>query len=97
MNTTYINNQKYYLAIFDSKNHAIRLYYSLQKKGIKKYNLVSAPCQLKQGCNYSIKFENLNDYKTIQNLLPNNNIGVELYKVIRKNGKKEITKIDAPI
>lgn len=93
MNKTYINNQKYYLAILNSKNHAIKIFYTLQKKGIGHFNLVSAPCQLKKGCNYSLKFDNIDHFNILADLLEDKS-NVELYQVVRSNGTKHLNKID---
>ena len=53
--------RKYYLAVFESRNHAIQLHQHLQRNKLLQFELVSTPCKIKAGCSYSIKFSNLND------------------------------------
>lgn len=50
----------YYLAIFKTKNKAVFLYSILENIGYKNFALVSAPCNIRVGCNYAIRFKNKN-------------------------------------
>lgn len=56
---------KYYVAVFDSKNHAIYLNQFLKKKKIEGFELISTPCSIKAGCSYSIKFNDLEQHKIL--------------------------------
>lgn len=51
-------NENFYLCIFQTKNKAMQLYYALEEKGFEVFRLVSAPCGLRSGCNYAIRFKN---------------------------------------
>lgn len=89
------DNSSYYIAVFNSKNHAIQLYYILEKKGYRKFQLISTPCQVKGGCSYSIKFNNLSDLKYLEKeALKFNKFMVQVYLVKRIEGKKVIKKLD---
>ena len=98
MHRKFFNNKKYYIAIFNSKNNTVRLFYILEKKGYNLFQLISAPCQLKAGCNYCIKFNDLEGYKILKKEATKyNSLINELYLVERKEGKKIITKIESSI
>ncbi len=84
----------YYLAIFKSKNHAVHLNSILQKKGYRKFQLISTPCKIEHGCSYSLKCEKLNDLqylktesKSLKDLISG------IYHVQRVNGKKQYKEI----
>lgn len=85
---------KYYLAVFDSKNHAIYLHQYLRKNKITGYELVSTPCKITAGCSYSIKF---NDFQ--QHILLREEakaIGKTIagfYEVNRSYGRRIINKL----
>jgi len=84
----------YYLAVFDSKNHAIYLSQYLKRKNLDGFELVSTPCKIKSGCSYSIKFT---DYELHKVLLEeakaiNKTIG-GFYEVNRSYGRRIIKKL----
>ncbi|AOY76973.1 DUF3343 domain-containing protein [Clostridium formicaceticum] len=56
---------KYYIAVFDSRNHAMQLHQHLKKMNLNQFQLISTPCKIKAGCSYSIKFLNLEDAKVL--------------------------------
>jgi len=56
----------YYLAVFESRNHAIYFYQHLLMRRLYNFELVPTPCSLKAGCSYSIKFDSLDDYDTLE-------------------------------
>ncbi|AKL95208.1 hypothetical protein CACET_c17600 [Clostridium aceticum] len=56
---------KYYIAVFDSRNHAMQLHQHLRKARLDQFQLISTPCKIKAGCSYSIKFLNLEDAKKL--------------------------------
>ncbi len=58
-------NSHFYLAIFVSKNKAVFLSTVLESNGYKSFKLVSAPCSIREGCNYAIKFSNKNNLNII--------------------------------
>ena len=89
MQNKIISNKEYYIAVFNSKNYAIQLFYKLEKKGYSKFQLISTPCQLKGGCSYSIKFNKISDVDYLANESPEffNSIS-NIYFVERRNGKK---------
>lgn len=88
------NNRTYYLAVFESRNHAIHLYQHLQMKRFYRFELVSTPCHIKAGCSYSIKFDNFDDYNTLQReALALNKKIASLYLVESINGKRQISKV----
>lgn len=89
------NNKQYYLAVFNSKNHAILLYYKLEKKGYNNFLLVSTPCKIKGGCSYSIKFNNLKDLEQLKVEANNYKTPIgSIYFVERKDGKNHIKEIE---
>ncbi|KNF09896.1 hypothetical protein CLPU_1c00610 [Gottschalkia purinilytica] len=94
MKSKTLSNREYFIAVFRSKNHAIQIFYNLEKKGYTFFQLISTPCQLKGGCSYSIKFNRLNDIEYIRRLhgdLSSCLSGV--YHVAKINGKKVLTEV----
>ncbi|QIB28142.1 DUF3343 domain-containing protein [Caloranaerobacter azorensis] len=90
----YFKNDKYYIAVFDTKNNAIQLYYILEKKGINKFQLISTPCQLSFGCSYSIKFNNIEDFEILNREAVKYKKHIcKVYRVERINGKKQIKQV----
>lgn len=90
-----LNNKKYYIIVFNSKNVAIQIYYNLETKGNTKFQLISTPCKIKAGCSYSIKFNDLRDINMLLNESKHiNKNSNDIYLVERKDGKKEYTKIE---
>lgn len=66
---------KYYICVFDSKNKAIYLHSILDKTGNKNFQLISTPCRIKAGCNYSIKFMHISHLQTIKRKAEELNLG----------------------
>lgn len=84
-----ISREKYYLAVFKSKNYAVQLYYKLEKAGYGIFQLISTPCHLRGGCSYSIKFNKLNDLNYLKQYSQNFNEEIQgVYYVERKDGAK---------
>ncbi|MTI66463.1 MAG: DUF3343 domain-containing protein [Firmicutes bacterium] len=89
------NNREYYIASFSSKNHAIQLFYSLEKKGYAIFQLVSTPCKIKAGCSYSIRFDELKHLDYLKKEASNYKRPIEnVYKVRKLSGSLDIKKID---
>ncbi|SCY57991.1 DUF3343 domain-containing protein [Alkaliphilus peptidifermentans] len=91
------NELTYYIAVFESKNHAIYLYQHLRRKGIKEYELVSTPCQIRSGCSYALKFKVLESY----DLLQKESVYIKckilsVYSIERINGKRIFKQIVVP-
>jgi len=87
--------EKYYIAVFQSRNHALQLYQYLNRQKYSQYELISTPCKIKAGCSYSIKFTDLKDYELLKDLAykANRNI-LAIYEVARQNGRRVINKLD---
>ena len=84
----------YYLAVFDSKNHAIYLQQFLRRKNYSGFELVSTPCKIKAGCSYSIRFTNLEQRDIL--IEASDAIGKPIagfYEVSRTYGRRIINKI----
>lgn len=94
MDRRYIKS-KYYIAVFESRNHAIQIYQYLNRKKYNQYELVSTPCKIKAGCSYSIKFTDLKYYDFLKELTDKSNRNIlDVYEVTRKNGKRVLKKLD---
>jgi len=86
---------KYYIAVFQSRNHAIQLYQYLNKQKYNQYELISTPCKIKAGCSYSIKFTDFNDYKLLENIATKSGRNIlAIYEISRQNGKRVLNKIE---
>lgn len=83
---------KYYLAILKSKNHAIQLYYAMERKGCKKFELVSTPCHIKAGCSYSIRFYDYSDLNILMVETKELFMTIDNVYCIEKRDGKTITK-----
>ncbi|WP_192930138.1 DUF3343 domain-containing protein [Alkaliphilus pronyensis] len=89
-----IKNTLYYIAVFESRNHAIYLYQHIKRNGIHEYELVSTPCQIKSGCSYSLKFKNLEDYKLVQEEAQKIKCKIlSVYSVEKLKGKRILKKL----
>lgn len=87
-------NQNYYIAVFETKNKAVFLYSILETMGYKNYQLVSAPCTIKVGCNYAIKFGNIRYSDIIAKESKALNISIpDIYFAEKINGKYIYKKI----
>ncbi|HLR34870.1 MAG TPA: putative Se/S carrier-like protein [Tissierellales bacterium] len=87
--------RKYYICLLSTKNYAMQVMYVLEKLGYKRFELIFTPYEIKKGCNYSIKFNNLEDLNIIINEVYKLNINIEsVYSIERINGKKVIKKIN---
>ena len=47
---------KHYLCVFNSRNHAVLIFSIFEQEGQENFQLVSTPCSLQAGCGYSIRF-----------------------------------------
>lgn len=94
MERRYISD-KYYIAVFQSRNHAIQLYQYLSKHRYTQYELISTPCRIKAGCSYSIKFRDLKDYEFLKDLAEKANRNIyAVYEISRRNGRRVLNKLD---
>lgn len=94
MERKYIEKE-YYVAVFESKNHAVELYYYLNKEKYYQYELVSTPCKIKSGCSYSIKFNDFKYYDFLHKLAAKNNRSIlAIYSIKRQNGKRLVSKLN---
>lgn len=94
MKEKYIQDQ-YYIAVFDSRNHAMQLYQYLKKNNFSQFQLITTPCKIKAGCSYSIRFNKLEDYNLL--LLEATKISKKIsaiYMVRRVNKKRILKKLD---
>ncbi|MBZ2173701.1 DUF3343 domain-containing protein [Schnuerera sp. xch1] len=87
-------NYKYYICVFTSKNIAVYTLSFLEKSGYKNFQLVSTPCEIKAGCSYSIKFNNLKYLDILKEETEKIGVKVEkIYLIERKDGKRTIQKL----
>lgn len=87
-------NQNYYIAVFETKNNAVFLYSILERTGQKIFQLVSAPCNIRVGCNYAIKFSNINSIDIIIKATNEININIpDIYFAEKINGRYNYRKI----
>ncbi|WP_416197858.1 MAG: Se-S-carrier domain-containing protein [Sporanaerobacter sp.] len=90
-----MKDEKYYIAVFKSKNYAIQIQYILENLGYSCFQLISTPCELKAGCSYSIKFKDINYLEILKRETSKLNTDIEsLYCIERKNGKKTIKNLN---
>lgn len=86
--------KNYHLAIFNTKNKAVFFYSILETMGYRSFSLVSAPCSIKSGCNYAIKFINKTHIDVI--IKESKELGLEppeIYFADNKNGKYKYKKV----
>jgi hypothetical protein len=89
-----MREETYYIAVFKSKNHAIQVFSLLEKLGYKKFKLIPSPTSIGVGCNYSIKFKDINDLNIIKQQIYGTNIRIEaVYMHEKKNRIKNISYI----
>lgn len=85
---------KYYICTFDTKNMAIYLSAALERQGHKGIQLISTPCEIKAGCNYSIKFNDLKYLDILEKEVAKLGIKINsIYLVDRICGKRTIKKL----
>ncbi|WP_244272617.1 DUF3343 domain-containing protein [Natronincola peptidivorans] len=53
--------ESYYIAVFESKNHALQTYQHLEGLNLQQFQIIATPCKIKAGCSYSIRFDALED------------------------------------
>lgn len=86
---------KYYIAVFDSRSHAIQLYQRLKKMHYNQFKIISTPCIIKTGCSYSIRFDTLEDYHILMEEAKKiNKIPSKAYTIERINKQRVISKLD---
>lgn len=84
----------YYIAVFDSRNHAMQLYQHLKKNNLYQFQLISTPCKIKAGCSYSIKFTDLKDLELLKSEALNINKNItSIYLAERVNKTRVLKKI----
>ncbi|HEY8361479.1 MAG TPA: DUF3343 domain-containing protein [Tissierellaceae bacterium] len=87
-------NDNFYLSVFQTKNQAIFLHSRLQSKGHTGVKLVSTPCSIKAGCNYSIKFRNKNYIDILKKEAKEIGIDkIDFYYANRVNGRLTYRKL----
>ncbi len=87
-------NNEYYICAFDTKNEAVYLYYTLDRKGHKNFQLISTPCFIQAGCGYSIRFSNIAYLDALIEEAEKVGIYIErIYFLKRENGKRVVKKI----
>ncbi len=88
-------NHNYYIAVFESKNKAVYLYSMLENIGYTNFQLISTPCALKVGCNYSIKFTNIRNVDALIREAKELGVGVPIiYFAEKADGKYKYKKIN---
>jgi len=93
-----LNKEKYYICQVASKNYAIQVMYILENLGYTKFKLISTPLQIRKGCNYSIKFKEIEDLKIIIKETNKLNIEIkEVYSIEQINDKRIIKKLEYSI
>lgn len=90
------SKKDYYLYVFESKNHGVFIYNLLETAGHKNFQLVSAPCGIKAGCSYAIKFSNWNYAQIINRRIEEYNINKPRIFFMRyENGKYYYNEINS--
>lgn len=85
----------YYIAVFETKNKAIFLYSTIETMGYRNFQIISTPCTIKSGCNYSIKFSDIRYADILFREAEKLNIPIfDIYQVKKVNGKYKYIKID---
>lgn len=88
-------DREYYLAVFDSKNHAIYVHQYLKRMGAEGFELVSTPCKIKSGCSYSIKFLRSEDHHVLDRAAAAINKRIGGYYLVKTSyGRRIIEKVD---
>lgn len=92
-----INNEKaYYIAVFESRSHAIQIYQYLKKSNKNGYQLISTPCKIKSGCSYSLRFSDVKDMELLITESEKFNKRIAgVYLVDKINGRKTYKKVNA--
>lgn len=94
MQNSYINSKEYYLAVFKSRNVAVQLHYLLEKKGYRKFQLISTPCKIKHGCSYSLKFSRISDIEYLKKETSDFSNQIDgIYHVTRNSSTKEYKRV----
>lgn len=89
------NDGEYYIVVFKSKNHAVQLHYLLEKKGYRKFQLISTPCRISNGCGYSIRFNKLNDIEYLKKETNDlKQLIKAIYEVQRINNRKAYKRLN---
>ncbi len=87
-------NESYHIAVFETKNKAVFLYSILETIGYRNFQLISTPCVIKAGCNYSIKFGDRRYIDVIVNEAMELGLDIpDIYFAEKKNGKYKYKKI----
>ncbi|WP_034327368.1 DUF3343 domain-containing protein [Alkaliphilus transvaalensis] len=84
----------YYLAVFDSKNHAIFLQQHLKRNKISGFEMVSTPCKIKAGCSYSIRFTDIDQREILIKEAAKLKIKIaSFYEINRSYGRRILNKL----
>ncbi len=67
---------RHYLAVFESRNHAILVYSLLEEGGQGQFQLIFTPCSLQAGCGYSIRYYNKSLTDTIIEKVKEENLSI---------------------
>lgn len=85
----------YYIAVFKTKNNAMNMFFTLEKKGITSIELISTPLKISGGCSFSIKFTDLNKLEYFEQINPNlENELKGVYIVEKLNKEKKYKKLN---
>lgn len=88
------NNKDYYFVIINTRNQAIALYYSMERRALPFYQLISTPCHIRAGCNYAIKFNTLKHYQILKKEAALHKVQLgELYHFHYVKGKRVYDKV----
>lgn len=88
----------YYIAVFKTKNNAMNVFYTLEKKGVESLELISTPLKISGGCSFSIKFYDLDKLKYFKEINPNIKDDLKgIYILEKLNKEKKYKKINITI
>ncbi|QUH26700.1 DUF3343 domain-containing protein [Serpentinicella alkaliphila] len=86
--------QTYFIAVYESRNHAMQMYHYFKSTHPNKYLLISTPCRIKSGCSYSIKFNEQDDLKLLLDESANLKKNISgIYLVEKINGRNSYKKV----
>jgi len=90
-----VNSDKtYYIAVYESRNHALQMYQYLKNAHKGKFLIISTPCRIKAGCSYSIKFTSEEDIDLLIQESEKFNKKISGFYLIEKaNGRSNYKKV----
>lgn len=88
-----MRDEKYYVALFKSKSHAIQIIYVLENLGYKNnFQLISTPCEIQAGCGFSIKFNDIRYLEILKEEAASLHLNIEKFYYIERNSGKKVLK-----